>query len=114
MEVHAHSLTERKKWTHYLWEFLMLFLAVFCGFVAENIRENIHNREIEKNNIESLLKNLHEDSLNLARSTEVNEKRFTFLDSLMNLKNSNVSDTVFQQHLIYYDLKLAYDDYFKS
>jgi hypothetical protein len=22
MEVHAHSHTERKKWTHYLWEFL--------------------------------------------------------------------------------------------
>ena len=32
MEVHAHAHTARKKWTHYLWEFLMLFLAVFCGF----------------------------------------------------------------------------------
>ena len=35
MEVHAHSHTERKKWTHYFWEFFMLFLAVFCGFLAE-------------------------------------------------------------------------------
>ena len=35
MEVHAHTHTERKKWTHYFWEFLMLFLAVFCGFLAE-------------------------------------------------------------------------------
>ena len=35
MEVHAHTHTARKKWTHYLWEFLMLFLAVFCGFLAE-------------------------------------------------------------------------------
>ena len=41
MEVHTHSHTERKKWTHYLWEFLMLFLAVFCGFLAENQREHI-------------------------------------------------------------------------
>ena len=40
MEVHAHTHTERKKWTHYLWEFLMLFLAVFCGFLAENLREH--------------------------------------------------------------------------
>ena len=40
MEVHTHSHTERKKWTHYLWEFLMLFLAVFCGFLAENFREH--------------------------------------------------------------------------
>jgi hypothetical protein len=23
MEVHAHTHTERKKWIHYLWEFLM-------------------------------------------------------------------------------------------
>ena len=44
MEVHAHTHTpdshREKKWTHYLWEFLMLFLAVFCGFLAENLREN--------------------------------------------------------------------------
>ena len=35
MEVHAHTHTARKKWTHYFWEFLMLFFAVFCGFLAE-------------------------------------------------------------------------------
>lgn len=40
MEVHHHPIaigshTARKKWTHYFWEFLMLFLAVFCGFLAE-------------------------------------------------------------------------------
>ena len=35
MEVHHHSHTSRKKWMHYFWEFLMLFLAVFCGFLAE-------------------------------------------------------------------------------
>jgi hypothetical protein len=40
MEVHAHSHTERKRWTHYLWEFLMLFLAVSLGFLAENMREH--------------------------------------------------------------------------
>ena len=40
MEVHAHTHTSRKKWTHYFWEFLMLFLAVFCGFLAENFREH--------------------------------------------------------------------------
>ena len=36
MEVHHHPIAigshcARKKWTHYFWEFLMLFLAVFCG-----------------------------------------------------------------------------------
>jgi len=40
MEVHAHSHTERKKWTHYFWEFFMLFLAVTLGFLVENQREH--------------------------------------------------------------------------
>lgn len=40
MEVHAHSHTERKKWYHYIWEFLMLFLAVTLGFLVENLREH--------------------------------------------------------------------------
>ena len=116
MEVHKHShhVMHSKKWHEYLLEFFMLFLAVFLGFAAENIRENIHNREVEKTNIKSLLKNLHEDSLNLVRTTEVNEKRFMFLDSLIDLKNSSVSDRVFQQHFVYYDLKLGYTDYFQS
>ena len=30
MEVHAHTHTARKKWTHYFWEFLMLFAVVIC------------------------------------------------------------------------------------
>jgi hypothetical protein len=40
MEVHHHAHTPRKKWTHYFWEFLMLFLAVTLGFFVENQREH--------------------------------------------------------------------------
>ncbi|HEV8504045.1 MAG TPA: hypothetical protein VGQ53_01555 [Chitinophagaceae bacterium] len=57
MEVHAHSHTERKKFTHYLWEFLMLFLAVFCGFLAENFREH----EVEKERATQYMLSLYED-----------------------------------------------------
>ena len=38
MEVHGHAqmpASREKKWTHYFWELLMLFLAVFCGFLVE-------------------------------------------------------------------------------
>ena len=37
---HPHHITHKKKWTEYLLEFFMLFLAVFLGFVAENVRED--------------------------------------------------------------------------
>lgn len=37
MEVHHHTHPShgKKTWKEYFWEFLMLFLAVFCGFLAE-------------------------------------------------------------------------------
>ena len=54
MEVHHHSHTERKKWTHYLWEFLMLFLAVTLGFLVENQREQLVEHQREKQFIQSL------------------------------------------------------------
>lgn len=63
MEVHTHISGPdghrglRKKWTHYLWEFLMLFLAVFCGFLAENIREH----QAEKNKGKEYMLSFYED-----------------------------------------------------
>ena len=65
MEVHAHPHTERKKWTHYLWEFLMLFLAVFCGFLAENQREHMVEHQREKKYAATLLEDLINDTLGL-------------------------------------------------
>ena len=53
MEVHHHSHTARKKWTHYLWEFLMLFLAVFCGFLAEYQLEHKIEKDREKQYIKT-------------------------------------------------------------
>jgi len=62
MEVHAHSHTERKKWTHYFWEFLMLFLAVFAGFLAENQREHYIERYRVKQYARSLVNGLEKDT----------------------------------------------------
>ncbi|HET9745610.1 MAG TPA: hypothetical protein VFP97_07855 [Chitinophagaceae bacterium] len=71
MEVHHHSHIAnpglhggRKKWTHYLWEFLMLFLAVFCGFLAENQREHYVEGKREKKYIQNLVQDLVRDTVN--------------------------------------------------
>ena len=61
MEVHAHSHSERKKFTHYLWEFLMLFLAVFCGFLAENFREHQVEHQREKQYMITMLEDMKAD-----------------------------------------------------
>ncbi len=57
MEVHAHTHTSRKKWTHYFWEFLMLFLAVTLSFFVENQREHF----IEQNRAKQFAASLYED-----------------------------------------------------
>jgi hypothetical protein len=69
MEVHHHSHTERKKWTHYFWEFLMLFLAVFCGFLAENQREHLVEHQREKNLMETLYSDLKRDTADYTNDT---------------------------------------------
>ena len=58
MEVHQHTHTPRKKWTHYFWEFLMLFLAVTLGFFVENQREHFIEHKREKEYIRSLVKDI--------------------------------------------------------
>jgi len=82
MEVHAHTHTERKKWTHYLWEFLMLFLAVFCGFLAENQREHMIEHQREKKYIVSLIKDVELDIASLENSVALRKIQLSYFDSL--------------------------------
>jgi hypothetical protein len=82
MEVHAHAHTARKKWTHYFWEFLMLFLAVFCGFLAENIREHSVERHREKEYMVALIKDLQSDLTGLSDAAGAKMKRITMADSI--------------------------------
>jgi|SRR5260221_4694780 len=83
MDVHAHTHTERKKWTHYLWEFLMLFLAVFCGFLAENIREHAVEHKRAKQFAISLTSDLKEDTAALNTAIAWGNKKIKTADSLI-------------------------------
>ena len=65
MEVHHHSHSSRKKWTHYLWEFLMLFLAVFAGFLAENQREHVVEHKRAREYAASMVSDLGSDTMEL-------------------------------------------------
>jgi hypothetical protein len=83
MEVHAHTHTPRKKWTHYFWEFLMLFLAVFCGFLAENQREHFIEQRREKEYIKSFIEDLKSDISNYNRQIRVRTISQKSADSLI-------------------------------
>ena len=62
MEVHTHTHTARKKWIHYFWEFLMLFMAVTLGFLVENQREHYIERQRAKKFAISLMEDLQADT----------------------------------------------------
>ena len=82
MEVHAHSHTARKKWTHYFWEFLMLFLAVFCGFLAEYQLEHKIERDRTREYASLLIKDLENDTIILKNSFNQLEKILQSFDSI--------------------------------
>src|SRR6476660_794602 len=102
MEVHHHPHTERKKFTHYLWEFLMLFLAVFCGFLAENFREHTVEHQREKKFIRSLVSDLESDTSRLSVIVQVRNQRATGLDSFILLLN-RPNAPAFGRYLYYYN-----------
>jgi hypothetical protein len=84
METHAHHLHHApgKRIWHYFYEFLMLFLAVFCGFLAENFRE--HRLEKERGNqyVRSMIEDIISDSTKINQTLEFTKKQQLGLDSL--------------------------------
>ena len=89
MEVHHHSHTSRKKWTHYFWEFLMLFLAVFCGFLAEYQLEHTIEDQREKKYVRLLIHDLEKDTANLELYINLRKEKRIMMDSLVLLLSTD-------------------------
>jgi len=110
MEVHAHTHTATKKWTHYFWEFIMLFLAVFCGFLAEYQLEHMIEKDRAKELAKSFYEELKNDSAVVAQKVQIRVKAENALASLSKyFKDSsltNVSKT--------FTLNFLYGIYFRT
>ena len=102
MEVHHHPHSSRKKWTHYFWEFLMLFLAVTLGFFVENQREHYIEHQREVKFVRSLASDLNADIARLNEVIQLRERRFHMLDSFVLLLNKPDAAS-FGNYLYYYN-----------
>jgi hypothetical protein len=100
MEVHAHTHTARKKWTHYFWEFLMLFLAVFCGFLAEYQLEHKIESDREKQFIISMVKEIQADTAQLHRIMNDSVRKFS-LDTLTRILYTGNTKTINTRYAYY-------------
>ena len=67
MEVHHHPQLEHnpKPWKEYLLEGFMIFIAVMMGFIAENIREDISNKEHVRHLTAQLVRDLKADTVQI-------------------------------------------------
>ncbi len=84
MEVHHHPHAEKKNFKEYFLEFLMIFLAVTMGFLAENIREEISNATKEKQFMKSMINDLRLDSAYASGCIQIIDGRTSAIDSTMN------------------------------
>jgi hypothetical protein len=90
MEVHhSHHPTHKKKWTEYLLEFFMLFLAVFLGFIAENIREHQVEKERGREYVKSFQEDLCKDTAILRLNVERLKRISIAGDSLIKIIQQN-------------------------
>jgi hypothetical protein len=104
MEVHhPHHVTHKKKWTEYLLEFFMLFLAVFLGFVAENVREGQVDKAKEKEYMVSLLSDLKQDTISANRTIDANNLFVKGYDSTLLFLTGNLhSQDTAELALVYF------------
>jgi hypothetical protein len=86
MEVHHHPhIHSEKKWKEYLFQFLMLFLAVFCGFLAEYQLEHVIENNREKQFMRSMVEDLEKDIAGIELEYARILQQHAALDSLVKI-----------------------------
>jgi hypothetical protein len=85
-----------------LFEFFMLFLAVFCGFLAENQREHMVEHTREKEYIRSFVEDLKQDTAQLWHIITAMNDKILFKDSLLKeLANSEILKNSSRAHYFF-------------
>lgn len=94
MEVHHHPDMEHKPkhFKEYFLEFVMIFLAVTMGFIAESIREHFTDRSTEKEYIHGFISNVETDTARLAGVLNFDRQQLTGIDSFLLLAHAPMAD----------------------
>jgi len=113
MEVHHHPELphgEKKRFKEYVLEFLMIFLAVTMGFIAENIREHISDNSKENEYIAGMIKDLSIDTANLTFTINRNHKQLLGIDTLTGISKDKLSDLKVQDSLYQYTTTYLFNE----
>ena len=102
MEVHHHPELphgEKKRFKEYLLEFIMIFLAVTMGFIAENIREHVSDNSKENEYVIGMIKNLGIDTIRLKDVMKETNIQINGFDSLINVSKNKLAEIPVQDSL---------------
>jgi len=110
MEVHHHPDVHHKpkKWKEYFLEFIMIFLAVTLGFIAENIREHITEKAKERKYIEGFIRNLKDDTATLNHVIRFDARLINGIDSMLRLSHANMIIDSNRKAFYYYATRYCY------
>ena len=111
MEVHHHPELphgEKKRFKEYLLEFLMIFLAVTMGFIAENIREHFSDNTKEGEYIEGFVQNLSVDTVRLKQAIKESVVQNKGIDSLRKISKDKLSQLPVQDSLFLFTFRYLF------
>ena len=115
MEVHHHAHHGGKKnWKSYIWEFLMLFLAVFCGFLAEWRLEKMIENHREEEYIHSIVEDLNADVKQTDKLIKEVSKRISMSDSLLLALSSSDIETNSKKAYQLWLLTIGFPDFIQN
>lgn len=95
-------------WKAYFLEFLMIFLAVTLGFIADSVRERLAEREKEKQYIVGFIHNLKEDTVNLKYVINRGRRQVKGLDSMLTLAHADMAVAANRRLFYYYFFTYCY------
>ncbi|MDE3184631.1 MAG: hypothetical protein KGM16_14525 [Bacteroidota bacterium] len=113
MEVHHHPQVEKKNFKEYFLEFVMIFLAVTMGFIAENIREHFSDTSKAKEYAQSLYDDFKIDTASIQRTIDEKKWIMSKYDSAKNIIAFN-KVTENNEFIYYIERYLADNDVFTS
>jgi hypothetical protein len=104
MEVHHHPKVEKKKFKEYFLEFIMIFLAVTLGFIAENIREDITQHQRAKTFGASMIEDLKADTAQIIKYSKYYTAAANNIDTFMYWVSENDLKNIPSGKLYWYGL----------
>jgi len=91
----------RKGWKNYFFEFLMLFFAVTLGFFVDNYREEVGERNLESQHMQSLLSDLKQDTAMFRKQVQNMKQVIVMCDSVVTLLRKTEMTTHDRQRLYF-------------